>query len=52
MNINPGIKCSVSSCKYNNEEKKYCTLDVIQVGTHESSPTVPECTDCESFVLK
>ena len=26
-------------------------LDKIQVGTHESNPTVIQCTDCESFVL-
>ena len=52
MNINPGIKCSVDSCKYNNTNKQYCTLDVIQVGTHEAHPKQVECTDCQSFELK
>ena len=52
LNINPGIKCSVDSCKYNNTSKQYCTLDVIQVGTHEANPKQVECTDCQSFELK
>ena len=52
LNINPGIKCSVDSCKYNNTNKQYCTLDVIQVGTHEANPKQGECTDCQSFELK
>ena len=49
---NSNIKCSVSQCKYNNESAGYCTLQEIKVGTHEANPTMPECTDCESFVLK
>lgn len=49
---NPSIKCDVTNCKYNMDTEHYCTLDCIQVGTHESNPTVPECTDCMSFVKK
>ena len=49
---NPSIKCNVTSCKYNMDSEHYCTLDCIQVGTHEKNPTVPECTDCMSFVKK
>lgn len=48
---NSGVKCSVQECKYN-AEQKYCTLEEIQVGTHEANPSVPECTDCQSFELK
>lgn len=52
MSINSSIKCSVKSCKFNDETKSYCTLNEIKVGTHEANPQVPECTDCESFKLK
>ena len=38
--------------EYNNTNKQYCTLDVIQVGTHEANPKQVECTDCQSFELK
>lgn len=48
---NLGVKCSVQECKYNSEQT-YCTLEKIQVGTHEANPSVPECTDCQSFELK
>lgn len=51
-NANLSIECSVNSCKYHCEDKDYCSLDAIKVGTHESNPTVVECTDCESFELK
>lgn len=52
MSKNPSIKCSVEQCKYNDNTEKYCTLNSIEVGTHESNPKVPECTDCLSFVCK
>jgi len=52
MTKNSAIKCDVSSCKYNLANEHYCTLDTIKVGTHEANPTVPECTDCMSFVCK
>lgn len=48
---NQTIKCSVQQCKYN-EKSSYCTLNSIQVGTHEKNPTKIECTDCDSFVLR
>ena len=32
--------------------ENYCGLDCICVGTHESNPTVPECTNCDSFVKR
>ena len=49
---NKSIACTVNNCSYHAQEVDYCTLDKIQVGTHESNPTKVECTDCESFKLK
>lgn len=54
MNNNPNhkIKCNVQQCKYNFNLEDYCTLDVVDIGTHETNPTQIECTDCNSFSLK
>lgn len=49
---NSSIQCTVSQCKHNDCSEHYCTLNAIRVGTHESNPTMVECTDCESFELK
>lgn len=49
---NPSIKCSVDQCEYHCLNQDNCALDSISVGTHESDPTVQECTDCESFERK
>lgn len=49
---NPSIKCSVKQCAHHCGTKEYCALDNIMVGTHEANPSVPECTDCRSFVPK
>ena len=49
---NPSIECSVKQCEYHSQSQDYCTLNSIKVGTHEANPTVPQCTDCESFVKK
>lgn len=49
---NPCIKCTVSQCKHNMVSENYCVLDSIRIGSHEQNPTVPECTDCESFVKR
>ena len=49
---NDHIKCSVSQCQHNLVTENYCCLDCISVGTHEDNPTVPECTDCNSFVKR
>lgn len=49
---NSNIKCSVTQCKHNMVTENYCGLDCICVGTHESNPTVPECTNCDSFVKR
>jgi len=52
MDVNSSIKCSVDQCQYHANAKEYCTLQEIQVGTHEQNPTKTQCTDCQSFQLK
>ncbi len=49
---NPSIRCSVFQCQNHCQDQEYCALNSIKVGTHESNPTVVQCTDCESFVAK
>ena len=51
-NWNRSIQCTVTQCKHHCGSENYCSLDQIQVGTHESDPTVKECTDCMSFAKK
>lgn len=51
MKHNESIGCSVEQCKHHCKEDNYCTLNMIQVGTHETNPTQKECTDCNSFEL-
>ncbi|WP_297420938.1 DUF1540 domain-containing protein [Clostridium sp.] len=51
MKHNESIGCSVKECKYHCKDDNYCTLNKIQVGTHESNPKQKECTDCNSFEL-
>lgn len=46
---NKSIGCSVTQCKYHCKSSDYCSLDKIQVGTHEAQPTESQCTDCQSF---
>ena len=48
-NANKSIGCTVTSCAYHCENQNYCSLDHIQVGTHEQNPTMNQCTDCQSF---
>ena len=49
---NQSIKCTVNNCTHHCQDKDYCSLESIQVGTHETNPTEIKCTDCESFKLK
>jgi hypothetical protein len=49
---NQSIKCNVTQCVNHCTTKDYCALDCITVGTHESNPTVDQCTDCMSFEAK
>ncbi len=49
---NKCIQCTVNNCKHHCVNENYCSLDTIQVGTHECNPTMDQCTDCKSFDLK
>ena len=49
---NKSIGCTVQQCVHHCGNENYCSLDSIKVGTHETHPTVVECTDCESFRVK
>ncbi|MEE1281757.1 MAG: DUF1540 domain-containing protein [Acutalibacteraceae bacterium] len=49
---NEAIRCTVQQCKNHCSTKDYCSLNVIQVGTHECNPTQEQCTDCMSFEKK
>ena len=49
---NECIQCTINNCTHHAKDSDYCSLDRILVGTHESNPTMKECTDCESFEMK
>lgn len=49
---NPSIKCSVTQCQNHSCSENYCSLDSVDIGTHEPDPTVCQCVDCESFIAK
>lgn len=49
---NECIACTVEQCMYHCNSANYCSLDHIQVGTHEANPTMEQCTDCMSFRRK
>ncbi len=44
---NQSIKCNVSTCKFQNNEK--CTLDEIKVGNCNKEPLEKDETACKSF---
>lgn len=49
---NRNIHCTVTSCMNHCSCEDYCSLDSIQVGTHECNPSKDQCTDCMSFRKK
>lgn len=49
---NKSIHCTVTSCSNHCSCEDYCSLDSIQVGTHETDPKMDQCTDCQSFMKK
>ena len=49
---NKCIQCTVALFTYTGTTENYCSLDRIQVGTHEANPTQDQCTDCMSFRKK
>ena len=46
------IKCTVHDCKYHSGDENFCSLDCIQVASHEKNPTDEKCVDCRSFECK
>lgn len=51
-NANHSIQCSVQQCEHHCGKENYCTLNTVNIGTHELNPTKDECVDCKSFELK
>lgn len=51
IKANHCIACTVQQCAHHCGDADYCSLERIQVGTHEANPTEVKCTDCESFAL-
>ncbi len=49
---NESIQCTVTNCKNHCMSQNYCSLNSILVGTHESNPSMDQCTDCKSFEIK
>lgn len=49
---NRSIKCHVDQCRHHCTSEEYCSLSCITVGTHESNPTMDQCTDCLSFATR
>lgn len=50
MEANQKINCTVSSCKYNNEQRGKCTLEAIHVTPIENSNTkTPDESMCASY---
>lgn len=49
---NTSVKCTVNECTNHCQDKDYCSLDAVQIGTHESHPTEKQCVDCNSFEAK
>lgn len=46
---NKSIKCDVTSCKYNDEYEKYCTLNEIKVSSLSKDRVSKKETVCDSF---
>ena len=51
-NANKSIECTVHQCAHHCQGENYCSLNKILVGTHETNPTMDQCTDCKSFKKK
>ncbi len=49
---NSSIHCTVAQCAHHGGKENYCTLDQVNIGTHETNPTMVECVDCNSFRRK
>jgi hypothetical protein len=45
---NSSINCTVGQCQFNCAGS-HCSLESVNIGTHEANPTQPQCVDCNSF---
>ena len=48
-NANKSIGCTVTQCEYHCGSENYCSLDKINVGTHEQEHGSCSITECNSF---
>ena len=48
---NTSIKCTVDTCVHHSAPQNCCSLQSIQVGCCDCSPTKCEGTECASFQL-
>lgn len=48
---NTSIHCTVANCANHCQNQQYCSLNTVQIGTHEANPTQDKCVDCQSFRL-
>ena len=46
---NSSINCTVTNYAHHSKDLINCGLSSIQVGTHESNPSLDQCTDCQSY---
>ena len=46
---NKSIGCAVNKCANHCKAEDYCSLNQVNIGTHESNPKKVECVDCNSF---
>lgn len=49
---NKCIACTVKNCTHHCGAENYCSLEKVSIGTHESNPSMDQCTDCLSFCKK
>lgn len=49
---NECIRCTVGQCRHHCGSQNYCSLATVQIGTHEAAPSMDQCTDCKSFIVK
>lgn len=49
---NHAIRCTVRDCRHHNGQENFCSLDCIEVASHEKNPKDESCVDCRSFACK
>lgn len=46
---NYSIHCTVEDCRYHCNKENYCSLDCVNIGSHEKNPVSERGVDCKSF---